>query len=107
MADEMRHRLRQLRERAGLSARELGPLAGLSSALVAHIENGITATPLMKSIRALADVLGADLEWLVNGRREAPTDDQIHEAVERARANTRAEAEASDLHAATGTDGLS
>lgn len=78
-------RIRELREAAGLSARELGRLARLPSpAHVSLIEasdrpiNTTTAT-------ALAAVLGCSLDYLVNGVGRAPGVRAVRASVEEAR----------------------
>lgn len=88
----MQERLRVLRDRAGLSARELSSLAGLKSPNhVSHLEAGIW-TPTTRTATALAQVVGCSLDWLVNGRGEPPTDASLLVAVEAARAARAADA---------------
>lgn len=95
--ETMVDRLRALRERAGLSARELSALARLSPSMCTHVENGIVKDPSMRVVRALAGVLGADLDWLVNGKGAAPSPEETAAAI--------AGAQPVSVEAATGTGG--
>lgn len=54
-------RLRELREQAGLSQKDLADKAGLSQAAVAHLEQGRNE-PTWSSVLALADALGVPVE---------------------------------------------
>lgn len=96
-SSDMRQRLKAIREQNGVSARELSALADLSPAMVSHVENAVVEAPSMAIVARIAAVLGADLEWLVNGRGDAPTTEQAAEALASARARR--------FSAATGTDG--
>lgn len=79
-------RIRQLREVAGLSARSLSRLAGLRSpGHVASLESGTFSTARPPTLVAIADVLGASLDWLIHGRGKPPTAKEVRAAVERAR----------------------
>ena len=82
--DEIGGRLHDLRARAGMSARELDRLAGLTQGHVSHIEStkgSVTSTTLV----AIAAVFGASLDWLVLGDGAPPGDDELATAVEGAR----------------------
>ncbi|MGW4892786.1 ATP-binding protein [Kitasatospora sp. NPDC004240] len=55
-------RLRALRERAGLTQEELAARAGLSVHAVSALERGARSSPHPRTVRSLADVLGASGE---------------------------------------------
>jgi len=61
-------RVREARERAGLSARGLARLAGVSHTAVLQIEHGKPVHP--RTLRVLADALGVTEGWL-QGTEEA------------------------------------
>lgn len=65
-------RLRDLRDRAGLSQRELA-FPGCSAAYISRIEGG-DRIPSLQLVRELAGRLGVSEEYLLNGE-EAPADD--------------------------------
>lgn len=67
-----------------LSARELSNLSGLSFGLVALIESGVRDMGGRSAI-ALAETLGASIDWLLTGNGDAPLESQVSDAVERAR----------------------
>ena len=52
---------------AGLSARELSSLAGLSNAVVTRLENENRSRPAAQTVGALARALGVELQWLLDG----------------------------------------
>ena len=82
-------RLRRARELAGgLSAGELGRLAGLSSAHVGLIERGTREAITGATALALSDVLGCSVEWLIAGRVEPPTAAAVTAAVAAARSRS-------------------
>lgn len=80
----------------GLSARELGALAGLPSPTVSNIERADPARPgervAAKTLVALARVLGTTVEWLVDGTGEAPDPADVNASVSRARVTTTTDA---------------
>ncbi len=79
------NRLAELRLRAGLSAAELGRLAGLSRATVAAIESGTRPDPVASTVVALAQVLGGRVSYLLNGEGLPPSDRRLRAAVRAAR----------------------
>lgn len=85
MSETIPERLQKLRARCGLSGRELGKLAGLSSSACSAIEKG-TGNYELKTLNPIASVLGCSLDYLVNGEGEPPNDEQLTAAVAAARA---------------------
>ena len=65
------------------------------------IETGRRGNPTADTSRALAKALGCTVGWLIAGEGEAPSDDEIGAAVERARLALAADPRPS----ATGTEG--
>lgn len=61
-------RLREARERAGLSARALDEKAGITPGHTTLIESGRRESPAVETIRKLAEALGVSIDWLVTGR---------------------------------------
>ncbi len=74
--------MRELRERAGLSCRALGRMADVSSSLVGYIEAGERSGKT--KAEPFAKVLGCSLDWLIAGKGEAPTEQELETAVKRA-----------------------
>jgi transcriptional regulator with XRE-family HTH domain len=66
-------RLRRARKAAGLSARRLDALAGLTPCHTSLIESGLRENPKATTVAALAKALGVSLDWLVSGRGPPPT----------------------------------
>ena len=64
-------RLKDTRERKGLSQGELAQLTGLKPAAVSHFETGIRL-PSFENLRRLADALAITIDYLV-GRTDAPS----------------------------------
>jgi transcriptional regulator with XRE-family HTH domain len=60
-------RLKQARELCGLSAREVSRRAGLTEAVCAQIERGVSDAPELGTLNALALVLEVRPEWLTYG----------------------------------------
>lgn len=87
----MLDRLRVVRVRAGLSARELSRLAGLTGAHVGLVESGAIRDVGTSTATALAGVLGCSLDWLVRGQGTPPSDAELAAAVAAARARHAAE----------------
>jgi transcriptional regulator with XRE-family HTH domain len=56
--------LRQAREQAGLSARQLAREAGTTASNISRIESGETATPTPELLKRIADALDLDLAEL-------------------------------------------
>lgn len=101
---EVGERIRMAREMVTvegrkLSSRELSRLARVSPSVVNHIERGRSEMPGFETLVALADLLGASVDWLATGRGEAPTQEQAQAAIDHAlTTNPRVEA-------STGTEG--
>lgn len=57
--------LKEARERAGLSQRELGKQADVHHSYIARIESGELATPIPEYLQRLADVLEIDVTELL------------------------------------------
>lgn len=72
-------RVRELRERAGLSRRRLDKLSGFSSGFVQQVEKGKGLGS--DSAKEIARVFGATLDWLIAGEGDPPTQRQIDRAV--------------------------
>lgn len=60
-------RLKQVRDKAGLSTRELAEAAGVSQAHVVNIENGHAQNITITTLARLADALKVPREWLIFG----------------------------------------
>jgi transcriptional regulator with XRE-family HTH domain len=69
-------RLREVREAAGLSQRELARQAGLSHEAVSRLERGDTVIPRWSTMRRLAGALGMAPERLVESTWQASADDR-------------------------------
>ena len=73
MNDEARSRLREARQAAGLSLRDLGRRVGVSASLLSQIENG-KSDPSVSSLYALVSELGLSLDTLLDtGQGGAPS----------------------------------
>ena len=69
-----------------LGTRELDRLAGLGEGHVSMIETGRRPSIEARTAVALAEVLGASLDWLLKGTGQAPSERRVRESVARARA---------------------
>jgi len=78
-------RLRQTRERAGIAARELDRIAGITEGHTTLIESGRRRDISGRTLASLAEALGAESRWLLGGVGKEPTDDDLLRAVEAAR----------------------
>lgn len=78
-------RLRQERQRANLSARELDGLAGLGAGHVSMIEGGRRTNITADTAFALSRVLGCSVGFLLAGEGDAPDAESVRAAVDRAR----------------------
>ncbi|MBI2287852.1 MAG: helix-turn-helix transcriptional regulator [Chloroflexi bacterium] len=58
-------KLKELRNQAGLSQRELGDKVGVNFTYLSKIENGVLPPPSQKVILRLAEVLNADIDELM------------------------------------------
>lgn len=93
-------RLRALREKAGISARELDRLAGLREGHTWILEHRKDANPELKTLQALAGALGSSVGYLASEEGEPPTEEQVKAAVAQAKGEP-----APDSPPATGTHG--
>jgi transcriptional regulator with XRE-family HTH domain len=78
-------RLRQLRERAGLSQRALSSLAGLSPSEVRLLESRERMDPRARVLVSLARTLGVTTDFLLNGEGELPSPEALATALHAAR----------------------
>ena len=60
-------RIRQLREAAGYSLRDLGVASGLTAQAIADLEGGKALDPKVSTILKLAAALGCSASWLALG----------------------------------------
>lgn len=74
-------RLRQLRERSGLSARKLDELAGTAVGLASMIESGERRGRQMDTMRKYAAALGSTFEYLAWGIGKPPSVADVATAV--------------------------
>lgn len=81
-----------LREASGRDAAPLSRLCGLASSHLGMIERGDVASLAEKTLRAIADVTGADLPWLAFGIGDAPEREAVRVAVDGAEARAPADA---------------
>lgn len=58
-------RLREMRDRVGLSQSQLAERAGLNVSQVTNIEQGRTSDPRLSTLRALAGALGCSVDELI------------------------------------------
>lgn len=86
-------RLREARIIAGLDAKRLDKLAGITPGHVRLIENGIREHPAATTLSRIAAVLGLSLDWLIDGRGKRPSDRAIRAAAEGACAAAQASLE--------------
>lgn len=82
-------RVRWARETAGLSARALSLLAGLTKSHVGQIEEGRYPSVGVTTLVKLGTVFAVSLDWLVAGRGRRPTKAEIIAAVRRAQRPVR------------------
>jgi transcriptional regulator with XRE-family HTH domain len=77
-------RIERLRGLTGLSARELGALAGLHASHVRIVEKSTKAQVSAMTLRLIANVFGVTLDWLFDGGGAEPATESLHKAVARA-----------------------
>lgn len=82
-------RLREVRQLAGISARDASALAGLSPSHVALLETG-RHRATTDTASALARAFGVSIDWLVDGSGKPPTARAVRTSVEAARGRARA-----------------
>lgn len=78
---EVGERLRRLRERAGISARELDKLAGTAVGLAAMLEKGTRDGSRTDTLVKYARALGATFEYLAMGIGKPPTAGAVSSAI--------------------------
>ena len=69
MADQLGDRVRQSRERYGMSATLLAHRAGINRQLLYMIESNKTVDPDVLEVKAIAEVLKVSVDYLL-GRKE-------------------------------------
>ena len=92
--DTISDRVRDLRARSGLKGKELDRLAGFSPGKLWSIERAEGENFELDTIRGLAGVFGCSLDYLVSGEGHKPTDEELGDAVTRAR--SKADAQSGD-----------
>lgn len=80
-------RLAALRTIAGLTAQDLGELAGLSKGTVSMIESGRRPNPASSTVDRLCRTLGDESGWLLSGRGDPPSRERVLASVGEARAS--------------------
>jgi len=78
-------RLQASRLLAKLSARELDRLAGKAEGHASLIEARKDSNVMAGTLQAYSEVLGCSLDWLIAGKGEPPTQEQVQVAVAVAR----------------------
>lgn len=73
-------RLSKLRDKTGLSQRELSSRLGMARTTYAGYENG-SREPDLKTLSKLSEFFGVDLNWLVTGDESKTSD--INEEIEK------------------------
>jgi transcriptional regulator with XRE-family HTH domain len=61
-------RIKRVREELGLTQKQVGEAAGISSSAVSQIESGNSTTLKPENLFPIAEILGKDAEWLVTGK---------------------------------------
>jgi transcriptional regulator with XRE-family HTH domain len=79
-------RLKLARGLAGISARRLAELAGVSPGYPNHLETGRRQNPPSEALSSFARVLGTTMDWLLNGAGEPPTESEAKAALAAAEA---------------------
>jgi transcriptional regulator with XRE-family HTH domain len=81
-AKTLAKRLQELRGIAGnIPASHVDELAGLTRGHTLTIERNPDGSPNSRTALRLCDVFGVSLDWLVDGRGDAPSDDDVRKAV--------------------------
>jgi transcriptional regulator with XRE-family HTH domain len=68
-------RLKYARARAKISQESLAHKCGITKASVSKFELGLTQSPAMETLFALADILQVDPRWLATGKNHNPSTD--------------------------------
>jgi len=71
MHESISSRLSHARQLAGISAKALDRLAGLTPGHTSAIENGTKLEVSAATVSKLAAALGVSIDWLVDGNRPA------------------------------------
>jgi transcriptional regulator with XRE-family HTH domain len=79
-------RIHRLREKAGISARDLDRLAGITEGHTSLIEAVLGEQVSAQTLAPIARVLGTTLDWLVTGEGAEPSREAVRSAVDSARA---------------------
>lgn len=85
VTSDLAERLRQLRERAGLSQRALSALAGLSPSEVRLLESRERTDPRARVLVSLSRTLGVTTDFLLDGKGDLPSPEAIATAIHAAR----------------------
>jgi transcriptional regulator with XRE-family HTH domain len=80
-----RERISLLRTHAGLTQSELARLCAIARAYVGLIESGARVEIGLSKLVSISHVLGCTLDYLVLGRGEAPSPEDVQRAVDAAR----------------------
>jgi transcriptional regulator with XRE-family HTH domain len=73
-------RVKLLRERAELSAREISERIGAGNSLVTQLELGTNENPTIDTVMKLAQVLGTTVRFLTHGEGRMPSAERIRSA---------------------------
>lgn len=92
----LRARLRDAREKSGLSQRGLSLLVGAAPGTVGNIEDGRVESPSADMLAALAGALGTTVDFLALGDGEAPAYEAVRAAV-KAKQAAKVEPDAPEL----------
>lgn len=75
-------RIKEARELAGLTQEDLGKRLGVTGVAVMRYEKGLRQ-PRLEQLQAIADALGVDINWLVNGQTLEQRDQAIKDHISR------------------------
>lgn len=81
-------RVRELRQRSGLSARAISTLAGLHGSHLSAIESRLDNIELA-TLTALARVFGTTIDFLATGAGNPPSNRALRNAITHAQAHTK------------------
>ncbi len=77
----MQARIKDAREKSGLSARGLSSLVGVAPGTVGNIESGHVESPSADVLAALAGALGTTVDFLALGEGEPPPYETVRAAI--------------------------
>jgi transcriptional regulator with XRE-family HTH domain len=80
--EDLAARLKWARGMSGLTALDVCRKAQLSKAHVSMIESGRRKRIDVQTAQAIASVLGISWAWLLSGEGDAPTPEQIRQAID-------------------------